>query len=428
MIEFQNVSVCYDPGARHPVYAIENLSLKIESGDWVFLVGPSGAGKSSLLKLLHCSLAGNARIEGKILLEGQDITRLSHRDIPFVRRRLGVVFQDFQLLAQKTAWENIAFALRVIGTPQSRISREVPRALDIVGLAHRAHAQPHELSGGEQQRIAIARAIVNNPTLLLADEPTGNLDPDTAAGIAEVLRRINEERGTTVVMATHDRHLVDTMRRRVVRVRDGKIVSDEASGVYHPEDDEPTAPRETTSRETTSAETALAEAAPESTPATKTPAAKTLLAKTPIAKISRPRVQRQEQAARERIEIREENQSEAQSKAQSESGVEPAYIEPLIAAPDVVSNADVTGVDPGHPDRLTDATEAADKEPSTPSAPPSTPSAPPSTPSAPPSTPSAPEVPRVRLRDPQDAITREALGNHAPLGSDENPIVQYGKR
>jgi cell division transport system ATP-binding protein len=318
MIEFQNVSVCYNPGARHPASALENISLKIGRGEWIFLVGPSGAGKSTLLKLLHCSQSGAARVEGRILLDKRDITRLSAHEIPFIRRKIGVVFQDFQLLAQKTAWENVAFALRVIGTPQNRIAREVPRALDIVGLAHRAHAQPHELSGGEQQRIAIARAIVNDPPLLLADEPTGNLDPDTAAGIAEVLQRINQERSTTVVMATHDRHLVDALRRRVVRVRDGKIVSDEAHGVYHPEDDEPSARVSTPVIETA----APIEPAPESTP-------------------------RAEQTPAERI---------------------------------------------------------------------------PATPEA------APEKPRVRLAEPQDAITRDALGNDALLGSDENPIVQYGKR
>lgn len=244
MIEFKNVTVCYAPTARHPVNAIADINLRIEKGEWVFFVGPSGAGKSTLLRLLHCGVPASAKISGKILLDSQDITHLPAREIPFVRRKTGVVFQDFQLLAQKTAWENIAFALRVIGAPQSRIAREVPRALDTVGLAHKAHAQPHELSGGEQQRIAIARAIVNNPAMLLADEPTGNLDPETATGIAQVLQRINEEWGTTVVMATHDRHLVDTMKRRVIRVRDGGIASDEAHGIYHPEDDLP-APRET---------------------------------------------------------------------------------------------------------------------------------------------------------------------------------------
>jgi cell division transport system ATP-binding protein len=288
-----------------------------------------------------------------------------------MRRRLGVVFQDFQLLAQKTAWENIAFALRVIGTPQSRISREVPRALDIVGLAHRAHAQPHELSGGEQQRIAIARAIVNNPTLLLADEPTGNLDPDTASGIAEVLRRINEECGTTVVMATHDRNLVDAMRRRVVRVRDGKVVSDEARGVYHPEDDEPAAPKES-APESTPAESASAP----STPTTRAP-----VRSTPVAKISRPEVLPPARVPREPIEIQDE--------ARNEQSVDGA-------------DANATGGE-----ALNAPPPSFKEKPSTPSAP--------------------SEMPRMRLRDPQDAITREALGNHAPLGSDENPIVQYGK-
>lgn len=239
MIEFRDVTVCYDPGARHPVNAVAGINLKIESGEWVFLVGPSGAGKSTLLKLLHCGIYPPAQISGQVMLDNRELTDLSPRQIPFVRRKTGVVFQDFQLLAQKTAWENIAFALRVIGAPQRRIAREVPRVLNTVGLTHKAYAQPHELSGGEQQRIAIARAIVNNPTLLLADEPTGNLDPETSAGIAEVLLRVNEELGTTVVMATHDRHLVDSMRRRVVRVRDGGIASDEERGIYHPEDDDP---------------------------------------------------------------------------------------------------------------------------------------------------------------------------------------------
>jgi cell division transport system ATP-binding protein len=312
MIEFRNVSVCYNPSARHPASALDNISLTIERGEWVFLVGPSGAGKSTLLKLLHCSVIGAAHVSGRIALDGRDITHLSAHEIPFIRRKIGVVHQDFQLLAQKTAWENVAFALRVIGTPQGRISREVPRALDIVGLAHRAQAQPHELSGGEQQRIAIARAIVNDPPLLLADEPTGNLDPDTAAGIAEVLQRINQERSTTVVMATHDRHLVDAMRRRVVRVRDGKIAGDEAQGVYHPEDDEPS---DDDSRQ------ARGDSAPH-----------------------------------------------APSQAPAEA--------------------------PGRSEAL----------------------------------PSPPEKPRVRMQEPQDSVTREALGNDALLGSDENPIVQYGKK
>jgi cell division transport system ATP-binding protein len=250
MIKFENVTVCYNPQARHPDHAVEDINLHIQRGEWVFFVGHSGAGKSTLIKLLHGSphiAAHGISISGKVLVEGRDITHLSAREVPFLRRKIGVIFQDFQLLPQKTAWENVAFALRVIGSPQQHIAREVPRALETVGLLHRAQARPNELSGGEQQRVAIARAIVNEPHLLLADEPTGNLDPETAAGIAAVLERINAERGTTVVMATHDHHLVDTLQRRVVRLRDGRIISDEEHGIYHPEDDIKPSPKESES-------------------------------------------------------------------------------------------------------------------------------------------------------------------------------------
>ena len=344
MIEFQNLTVCYAPGARHPVNAVEKVNLSIQKGEWVFLVGPSGAGKSTLLKLLHCGLHAPTRIEGRVLLDGQDIVDLSANEIPFVRRKTGVVFQDFQLLAQKTAWENIAFALRVIGAPQRRIARDVPRVLDTVGLAHKAHAQPHELSGGEQQRIAIARAIVNNPSLLLADEPTGNLDPDTANGIAEVLRRINEELGTTIVMATHDRNLVDSMKKRVVRVRDGGIASDEIGGVYHIEDDEPVNEWAVNGESVNGAPVISIPApipAPQSTPA---PA-------------NAPRNTRVEA---NRIEASRETNAEAVST-------------PVIET----------------------APEAA---------------------------------PRLRIGESSDAFSRETLENEAPVGSDENPIVQYGKQ
>ena len=250
MIKFENVTVCYNPDARHPDHAVEDINLHIEKGEWVFFVGHSGAGKSTLIKLLHGSphtAAHGISVKGKVLLEGRDITHLPAREVPFLRRKIGVIFQDFQLLPQKTAWENVAFALRVIGAPQQHIAREVPRALETVGLLHRAQARPNELSGGEQQRVAIARAIVNEPHLLLADEPTGNLDPETAAGIAAVLERINTERGTTVVMATHDHHLVDTLQRRVVRLREGRIISDEEHGIYHPEDDIKPSPTESES-------------------------------------------------------------------------------------------------------------------------------------------------------------------------------------
>ncbi|WP_105483887.1 cell division ATP-binding protein FtsE [Abditibacterium utsteinense] len=229
MIEFHNVTVCYEPDKRHPVRSLDGLSLKIERGDWVFLVGPSGAGKSSLLKLLFADLQAQS---GSITVDGEEISRIAAPDVPRLRRKIGIVFQDYQLLSQKTAWENVAFALRVIGTPQSQIVREVPRALETVGLTHRAEAYPHQLSGGEQQRIAIARAIVNDPILLLADEPTGNLDPQTAREVGELLTRINRERGTTIVMATHDGAFVDELKRRVVRLKDGRVVSDRNPGTY----------------------------------------------------------------------------------------------------------------------------------------------------------------------------------------------------
>lgn len=235
MIEFNDVAVCYDPQSRYPVNALEGVTLKIAAGEWVFFVGPSGAGKSTLLKLVY---GGVGATHGMVVVDGQNVTQLLPREIPLLRRKIGVVFQDFQLLPQKTVWENVAFALQVIGAPQKRLVRDVPHALETVGLTYKSGALPHELSGGEQQRVAIARAIVNSPRILLADEPTGNLDPQTAWEIAQVLDRISE-RGTTILMATHDRAIVDAMHRRVVRFADGKVISDEAEGIYHPEDDDP---------------------------------------------------------------------------------------------------------------------------------------------------------------------------------------------
>lgn len=234
MIEFRNVVVCYEPDKPHPVASLDGLSLDIERGEWVFVVGPSGAGKSSLLRLIY---AGTRALGGGVKVDGRDITRIKAREVPALRRKIGIVFQDFGLLAEKTAWENVAFALRVLGVSQKTIVRYVPRALETVGLAHRADAYPHELSGGEQQRVAIARAIVNDPPILLADEPTGNLDPQTAREVGELLAKINCEHGTTILMATHDRGLVDSMKRRVVRLRDGKIVSDETPGTYGHDDE-----------------------------------------------------------------------------------------------------------------------------------------------------------------------------------------------
>ena len=232
VIEFRDVAVCYSPHARYPVNALEGISIEIQSGDWVFFVGPSGAGKSTLLKLLY---GAATPASGQVLLRGRDVSKLARRDIPLLRRGIGVIFQDFLLMPQKTVWENVAYALQVIGTPQKQLARDVPRALETVGLHHKAMMRPGQLSGGEQQRVAIARAIVNRPALVLADEPTGNLDPQTGADIIEVLKKINEE-GTTILMATHDRTVVDTLRRRVVRLAEGRVQSDEEHGVYHVED------------------------------------------------------------------------------------------------------------------------------------------------------------------------------------------------
>jgi cell division transport system ATP-binding protein len=216
-----------------------------DKGEWVFLVGPSGAGKSTLLKLLY---GAASPAHGEVLVEGRDVSRMAPRDIPFLRRRIGVIFQDFLLMPQKTVWENVAYALQVIGTPQKLLAREVPRALETVGLHDKATMRPGQLSGGEQQRVAIARAIVNRPNLVLADEPTGNLDPETGADIIAVLKKINDE-GTTIVMATHDRAVVNEARRRVVRLAEGRLFSDEALGTYHAEDkvlqQPPTAPSST---------------------------------------------------------------------------------------------------------------------------------------------------------------------------------------
>lgn len=233
MIQFRDVSVCYDSSARHPANALESVTLDVQAGEWVFFVGPSGAGKSTLLKLVY---AGVLATHGRVFVDGQDVTAPLPGEIPLLRRKVGVVFQDFQLLSQKTVWENVAFALQVIGAPQKRLMRDVPRALETVGLESKGQARPHELSGGEQQRVAIARAIVNSPKVLIADEPTGNLDPRTADDIAEVLARVNA-RGTTILMATHDRPLVDRLKKRVVRIANHRVVSDDAIGYYHPEDD-----------------------------------------------------------------------------------------------------------------------------------------------------------------------------------------------
>jgi cell division transport system ATP-binding protein len=224
MIRFDNVTKVY----KGDVVALRDVSLEINKGEFVFLVGPSGSGKSTFLKLL---LRDEVATAGSILVAGRDIGRLSSWKVPQLRRNIGCVFQDYKLLPNKTVYENVAFALEVIGRPRSLIGSQVPQILDLVGLTKKAENFPTELSGGEQQRVSIARAFVNRPLILLADEPTGNLDPATTVGIMRLLDRINRT-GTTVVMATHDQRIVDAMRRRVLELDHGQLVRDQARGVY----------------------------------------------------------------------------------------------------------------------------------------------------------------------------------------------------
>ncbi|MDE2480674.1 MAG: cell division ATP-binding protein FtsE [bacterium] len=225
MISLRGVSLIYPNGVR----ALDGVSLEIAKGDFLFLVGHSGTGKSSLLRLLYHEQVPTS---GEIIVDGIRVDRLKHGRIPALRRHLGVVFQDYKLLTDKTVWENVAFAMQVTGAHTKDVMRQVPRALDLVGLAHKSRMFPSELSGGEQQRTAIARALVNNPKILLCDEPTGNLDPANTTEIMELLLRINLK-GTTVVVATHNQAVVDRMRRRVVRLEDGKVVTDEERGYYY---------------------------------------------------------------------------------------------------------------------------------------------------------------------------------------------------
>lgn len=225
MISLRNVSLVYPNGVR----ALDKVSLEIAKGEFVFLVGHSGTGKSSLMRLLYREARPSA---GEITLDGIRVDRLRRSRVPALRRHLGVVFQDYKLLVDKTVWENVAFAMQVTGAHTRDVMRQVPRVLDLVGLSHKSRMYPGELSGGEQQRSAIARALVNNPKILLCDEPTGNLDPTNTSEIMELLLRINLK-GTTVVVATHNQAVVDRMRRRVVRLEDGRIVTDEERGYYY---------------------------------------------------------------------------------------------------------------------------------------------------------------------------------------------------
>ena len=231
MIEYRNVSKRYGSNI-----GVANISLRIEDGEFVFLVGPSGAGKSTFVKLLLKMIDAD---KGHIIYRGYDVTRLPPRLVPRHRRSMGIVFQDFSLLPKKTVFENVAFAMEIVQRPRRTINRQVPQILDLVGIASEARKYPNELSIGEQQRVAIARAIANNPNLVIADEPTGNLDPDTGWEIMRLLEQINR-RGKTVIMVTHSREIVNAMNKRVIAIKDGRIVRDEQGGLYHPEyDDEP---------------------------------------------------------------------------------------------------------------------------------------------------------------------------------------------
>ena len=224
MIRFEYVSKTYKNGT----VALRDVSLNIDKGEFVFLVGASGSGKTTFLRLL---LREELPDRGRILEAGRDVSKVSSWRVPYLRRNIGCIFQDFRLLPNKTVFENVAFALEVIGRPRTTIDSQVPQILDLVGLTEKAGNRPSELSGGEQQRVAIARAFVNRPLILLADEPTGNLDPSNSETIMALLERINRT-GTTVVMATHDKALVDRMRRRVIELDHGEIVRDQVRGVY----------------------------------------------------------------------------------------------------------------------------------------------------------------------------------------------------
>ena len=224
MIKFESVTKAY----RSDSVALRDANVDIAKGEFVFLVGPSGSGKSTFMRLVNKSEKPE---EGRIFVAGKDIGELPGYKVPYLRRNIGAVFQDFKLLPNKTVSENVAFALEAIGRPRHVVRTQVPAILDLVGLSKKSENYPHELSGGEQQRVSIARAFVNRPLILLADEPTGNLDPATSVGIMKLLDRINRT-GTTVVMATHDRGIVDTMRRRAIELDRGRIVRDQARGVY----------------------------------------------------------------------------------------------------------------------------------------------------------------------------------------------------
>jgi len=224
LIQLYNVTKIYSNGVK----ALTDVTLRIRKGEFVFLVGPSGAGKSTLNKLLYRE---ELPTRGQIILNGKNVIRMRAREVPYLRRKIGMVFQDFRLLPRKTVYENVAFALEVIGASDREIKRTVPAVLNMVGLAEKAGVFPDHLSGGEQQRVCVARAIVNNPVLIIADEPTGNLDPETSWELMKLFLEINR-RGTTIIMATHAWEIVDAMKKRVIELSGGKIVRDEEEGAY----------------------------------------------------------------------------------------------------------------------------------------------------------------------------------------------------
>ena len=225
MIKLEHVSKSYAAG----IPALNDVNLEIEDGEFVFVVGDSGSGKSTLIKLLLKELEPT---EGTILVDGKNLGRVKHKQIPKYRRNIGVVFQDFRLLKDRNVYDNVAFAQKVVGETNSHIRKKVPMMLSMVGLAAKYRSFPKQLSGGEQQRVALARALVNRPDILLADEPTGNLDPKTSEEIMKLLEQIND-RGTTVVVVTHNKEIVNAMRKRVVTMHEGSIISDEKEGEYH---------------------------------------------------------------------------------------------------------------------------------------------------------------------------------------------------
>ena len=228
VVEFEEVTKVYDGGS----IGLERASMKIGRGEFVFLVGPTGCGKSTCIRLLQKELEPS---KGEIRIAGRALGEIPRNRVPHLRRNIGVVFQDYKLLPNRTVYDNVAYSLQVIGESRQEIRRKVPDILRLVGLSTKLHNYPDELSGGEQQRVSIARAFVNHPPLLLADEPTGNLDPETSIGIMQLIYRINRT-GTTVIVATHDKEMVDKMRRRVIELREGQIVRDELSGLYRPDE------------------------------------------------------------------------------------------------------------------------------------------------------------------------------------------------